>query len=168
MVHHETAAALWVGYYKVGTGTPSLTWSESVDEALCFGWIDGIRKSVDEQRYKIRFTPRSPKSIWSAVNIKKVTQLVAEGRMQPAGMAAFAHRKEESSEVYAYEQKAVGLKPEYEALLQANEAAWAFFAKFPPSHRRQMVHWVMSAKQEATQRRRLTTLIEKCEKGERF
>jgi uncharacterized protein YdeI (YjbR/CyaY-like superfamily) len=158
--HHTTASELWVGYWKKGTHQPSLTWPESVDEALCFGWIDGLRKSVDEQRYRIRFTPRKAGSIWSAVNVKRVAVLTSEGRMHPAGLRAFAARNEARTAVYAYEQRATATLGEaYEAQFRANAAAWAFFERQPPSYRNTAAWWVISAKQEATRQRRLATLI---------
>ncbi len=164
--HHASAAELWVGYYKKGTGTPSITWPESVDEALCFGWIDGIRKSVDEDRYVIRFTPRRPASHWSAVNLRRVRALIAEGRMTPAGLAAFDRRRAEAP--YSYQQRPRALPAAYRAALQARAGAWEFFRAQPPGYRRTATAWVMSARREETRRRRLETLVRHSAKGERI
>jgi uncharacterized protein YdeI (YjbR/CyaY-like superfamily) len=158
--HHETNQELWVGYYKKGSGRPSLTWPESVDEALCFGWIDGVRKSIDEVSYTIRFTPRKPGSTWSAVNIKRVEALTAMGLMRPAGLTAFAERVEEKSGIYAYEQRQVAeLSEAQDAQFRANPTAWEFFQSQAPSYRRAAVWWVASAKKEETRQKRLATLI---------
>lgn len=158
--HYASGRELWVGYYKVGSGQPSLTWPESVDAALCFGWIDGLRKSIDEQRYRIRFTPRKPGSTWSAVNVARVAALTAEGRMRPAGLQAFARRRAERTAVYSYEQRhAAVFDAACEAQFQADKAAWAFFAARPPSYRQAAIRWVMSAKKAETRQKRLETLI---------
>ncbi|MBL7996049.1 YdeI/OmpD-associated family protein [bacterium] len=157
--NHNTAQELWVGYYKRNSGIPSITWPESVDEALCYGWIDGIRKSVDEKSYMIRFTPRRPKSNWSAVNIKRVAELTKLGLMKPAGIAAFDRRNEKNSEVYSFERKAVKLNKKYEALFRKYTKAWKYFSAQPPSYKKTAMWWVMSAKQEATQMKRLLQLI---------
>jgi uncharacterized protein YdeI (YjbR/CyaY-like superfamily) len=158
--NHETAPELWVGYYKKDTDRPSINWSESVDQALCFGWIDGIRKTIDDQSYKIRFTPRRKDSVWSAVNIKKVAELSEQGLMQPAGLRAFEQRKQDKSVIYAYEQRN---NPQFEEAHQqqfrANEKAWAYFQSQPPGYRKTATWWVISAKQEATRLKRLATLI---------
>ena len=166
--HHATARELWVGFHKKATGRPSLTWAESVDEALCYGWIDGIRKRVDGERYTIRFSPRKPTSIWSAINIARVKELIAKGRMKPAGMAAFGKRDEKRSAVYSYENRPKVIAPEYEKVLRANAKAWAFFQKLPPSHRRLMAYYVMEAKQEETRQRRLAKLVAACAAGRRL
>jgi len=158
--HHATAQELWVGFYKKDSGKPSLTWPESVDEALCFGWIDGIRKSVDETSYKIRFTPRRPRSIWSAVNIGRVEELTRQGRMRPAGELAFQARTENRSGIYAYEQRAPELVEPYGGKLRRNKAAWKFFAAQTASYRKAASWWVLSAKREETRLRRLEKLIE--------
>ena len=164
--HHADADELLVGFYKKGTGRPSITWPESVDEALCFGWIDGIRRRIDDESYSIRFTPRRTRSIWSAVNIRRAGELIAEGRMTPAGMAAFEARDEERSAAYSYEQRhKAKLSPEQEARLRADPAVWARFQSRPPSWRRAAVYWVTSAKQPETRERRLTRLIEGAEPG---
>jgi len=159
--HHETATEVWVGYWKKATGKPSPVWSEAVDEALCFGWIDGVLRGIDGERHIQRFTPRKPVSNWSAVNIAKVGKLRAEGRMRPAGEAAFARRRDDKSGVYSYEQrKNPQLEPEEQAQLEGNAAARAFFSAKPPSYRRPAIWWVVSAKKPETRARRLATLIE--------
>ena len=164
--HHATAAELWVGYYKKDSGKPSITWPESVDQALCFGWIDGIRKSVDESSYTIRFTPRRPRSVWSAVNIKRAQELKEQGLMQPAGLAAFAARKENRSGIYAYEQRRDQLEEPYRSMLEKNAAAWKFFEAQRPYYRKLAGWWVVSAKREETRLKRLAALIEHSAKGE--
>ncbi len=162
---HARARELWVGFHKTATGRPSLTWPESVDAALCFGWIDGIRKRVDEARYMIRFTPRRERSIWSAVNIRRVAALKRAGLMRPAGLAAWARRTRERFGVYSYENRPKTMPPRYQRVLQARPRAWAFFAAQPPGYRRTIIWWVVSAKQEATRARRLAVLVEECAKG---
>ena len=158
--HHAKKDALWVGFHKKETGKPSLTWSESVDEALCWGWIDGIRKSVDAARYVIRFTPRRSGSIWSAINLRKVAELEEAGRMRPPGLEAFRKRRADRSGVYSFEQKTAKLPPSLERIFRKNAAAWEFFRTRSDSYRRLTSHWVISAKREETRRRRLDTLIE--------
>jgi uncharacterized protein YdeI (YjbR/CyaY-like superfamily) len=159
--HHASSSELLVGFYKKGSGKPSITWPESVDEALCFGWIDGIRRTVDDERYTIRFTPRKARSTWSAVNIKRVAELQKLGRMQPAGRAAFERREETRSQIYSYEQRSDAvLDDAAERAFRANERAWGFFNAQPPSYRRIAVYWVMTAKKEATRQSRLATLID--------
>ena len=158
--HHATTQELWVGYYKKSSGQPSITWPESVDEALCFGWIDGIRKSVDELSYTIRFTPRRPSSIWSAVNIKRAQALTDEGLMQPAGLQAFQVRKENRSGIYSYEQRSDKLDAPYEKRLKQNKAAWDFFQAQPLSYRKAASWWVVNAKKEETRLKRLEKLVE--------
>ena len=157
--NHESAQELWVGYYKKSTGRPSITWPESVDEALCFGWIDGIRKTIDDARYRIRFTPRKPTSIWSAINTRRARELLAAGRMKERGKTAFAARRKNRSGIYAYEQRSIDLPPPYARRIKANKAAWADFGNCPPSYRRSVHWWVVSPKQEATRLRRLEQLI---------
>jgi uncharacterized protein YdeI (YjbR/CyaY-like superfamily) len=157
--NHQSETELIVGYYKVGTGKPSMNWSESVDEALCFGWIDGIRKSIDNESYCNRFTPRKPRSNWSAVNIKKVEELIRSGKMAPAGLAAFEKRSEERSAIYSYENRPEKFDPEMEAQFKKHIDAWEFFSKLSPSYRKSVIYWVMSAKQQATQLSRLDKLI---------
>ena len=158
--HHATEQELLVGFYKTGSGQPSITWPESVDQALCFGWIDGLRKRVDNERYTIRFTPRKPTSTWSAVNIKRVEELTALGLMTPAGLKAFEARKENKSGIYSYEQRTAELPPEYDKVLKANRAAWTFFQAQPASYRKAAMWWIVSAKQEATRLKRLEQLID--------
>lgn len=165
--HHATAKELQAGYYKKDSGLPSMTWPESVAEALCFGWIDGIRRSVDEKSYTIRFTPRRPGSIWSAVNIKLVQELIAQGRMRPEGLQAFQARKENKSGIYAYEQRSSDLDKPYEDKLKQNKAAWEFFQAQPPSYRKLAVWWVVSAKKEETRLKRLEKLIAESAHGRR-
>ncbi|HEY0429265.1 MAG TPA: YdeI/OmpD-associated family protein [Pyrinomonadaceae bacterium] len=157
--NHDKESELLVGFYKVNSGKSSMTWPQSVDEALCFGWIDGVRRSIDAESYAIRFTPRKPKSIWSAVNIKKVEELTAKGLMKPAGIAAFERREESKSRIYAYENKPIEFSDEFEKLFRANENAWRFFEKQPNGYRRTSMYWVMSAKQHSTQVKRLEKLI---------
>ncbi len=166
--NHATARELWVGFYKKHTGRPSVTWPESVDEALCVGWIDGIRKTIDEERYQIRFTPRGRGSIWSAVNIKRVEVLTNEKRMQPAGATAFAARTENKSGIYAYEQRSEKLPEPYAGLLRKNKAAWKFFQAQPPSYRKTIGWWVTSAKREETRRKRLEQLLVASAEGRRL
>ncbi|MEI6946723.1 YdeI/OmpD-associated family protein [Paraflavisolibacter sp. H34] len=161
--HHQTEKELLVGFYKVGSGKPSLTWPEAVDQALCFGWIDGVRKSIDEERYSIRFTPRKPTSIWSAVNIKKMEELTKAGWMTPEGLKAFGHRKESRSAVYSHEKEPVALDILYEEQFRKNKAAWEFFQQQPPSYKKVMTHWIMSAKQEKTRQSRLEKTITESE-----
>ncbi|MDP9365258.1 MAG: YdeI/OmpD-associated family protein [Chloroflexota bacterium] len=158
--HQETATALWVGFHKKGSGRPSITWPETVDEALCVGWIDGVRKGIDEASYAIRFTPRKPGSTWSAVNIARVAELTALGRMLPAGLAAFEARSPERSATYAYEQATVALDAAAERAFRANPDAWTFFQAQPPSYRKAATWWVASAKKEETRRKRLAALID--------
>jgi uncharacterized protein YdeI (YjbR/CyaY-like superfamily) len=166
--NHATAGELWIGFQKKHTGEPSITWPESVDEALSVGWIDGIRKRVDENRYTIRFTPRRKGSIWSAVNIARVEALTREKRMRPAGRAAFAARKENRSGIYTYEQRRDQLEEPYAGRLRKHRAAWAFFCAQPPGYRKMMGWWIVSAKREETRTARLEKLIEACEKGRRI
>lgn len=166
--NHAKSKELWVGFYKKGSGKPSITWPESVDEALCFGWIDGIRKSVDEESYKIRFTPRKPGSVWSAINIRNVERLIKEKRMQPAGLKAFEFRKENRSGIYSYEQRSAELVEPYLGTLKRNKAAWKFFAAQPPGYRKMMNWFIVSAKLEETRLKRLAILIEASGKGQRL
>lgn len=161
--NHETATEIIVGYYKIGSGKTSMTWSESVDQALCFGWIDGVRRKIDNESYCNRFTPRKAKSNWSAVNIKKVEELTAKNLMKPAGIAAFAKREESRSGIYAYENESKQFSEEFEKRFTANEKAWDFFEKQANWYRKQMINWVMTAKQEATREKRLEKLIAESE-----
>ena len=159
--HHATATELWIGFYKKASGRRSLTWSEVVDEALCFGWIDGKAQRIDEHRYRQRLTPRRRNSNWSAINIAKVAELRAQGRMTPAGEAAFDARREDRSAVYSYERRhEAAFDSEQEAAFQANAPAWEWFAAQSPSYRSLAIFWVVSAKRPDTRARRLATLIE--------
>jgi uncharacterized protein YdeI (YjbR/CyaY-like superfamily) len=166
--NHGTTQELWVGYYKKGSGQPSMTWVESVEEALCFGWIDGIRKTVDDLRYTIRFTPRRGGSIWSAVNIKRAWELSDKGLMEDPGMAAFNARKENKSGIYSYEQRSAELDAPYEKRLRQNKAAWDFFYAQPPSYRKAIGWWIVSAKEEVTPLRRLEKLMKESTRGRRL
>jgi uncharacterized protein YdeI (YjbR/CyaY-like superfamily) len=165
--HHETEKELLVGFYKVGTKKPSMTWSEAVDQALCFGWIDGVRRSIDDESYCNRFTPRKPTSNWSAINIKKVEELTKAGLMTPAGQKAFELRKEEKSGVYSHENEVAILDPAYEKQFKSNKKAWEFFNNQAPSYKKVMLHWIMSAKQEKTRLSRLEKAIRESELGKR-
>lgn len=166
--HHDSADELFVGYYKKASGTPSITWPESVDEALCFGWIDGVRRSLDDRRYTIRFTPRRRGSTWSAVNVARASALIAQGLMHATGLAAFEARREDTSGPYSYEARATALAEPYDALLKKNAAAWRFFSAQPPSYRRLTSHWVNSAKREETRLGRLEKLIACSAQGHRI
>ncbi|HSW07825.1 YdeI/OmpD-associated family protein [Aquabacterium sp.] len=167
--HAATATELLVGFHKRGSDTPSISWPESVDEALCVGWIDGVRKRIDDARYSIRFTPRKPTSTWSAINIERVRVLTEQGRMTPAGLAAFAHRKDAKSGTYAYEQaKTAELDAKDVAAFKKHKAAWAYFQAQPPGYRHLVIWRVVSAKQQATRERRLAQLIEACQEQRRI
>ena len=167
--HHQTERELLVGFYKKGSGRPSITWPESVAEALCFGWIDGVRRSIDDESYTIRFTPRKRGSIWSAVNMRLAEELIRDGRMQPAGLAAWQARDPAKSAVYSFEQKeAAQLAPEMEARFRENAQAWKFWQAQPPGYRKTAAHYVMSAKREDTRARRLQTLIDDSAAGQRI
>ena len=165
---HRSQDALWVGYWKKGTGKPSLTWPESVDEALCYGWIDGVRKSVDDEAYMIRFTPRRRGSIWSRVNLKRVAVLIEEDRMAPAGLAAYEARDPAKSGVYSFEREEARLSREQEQEFKRNAEAWRFWKAQQPGYRKLSTHWVVSAKREETRARRLATLIEDSANGRRI
>jgi uncharacterized protein YdeI (YjbR/CyaY-like superfamily) len=164
--HGATRRELLVGFYKTDSGKPSITWPESVDEALCFGWIDGVRKRVDEVSYTIRFTPRKSGSTWSSINIKRVEALINEDRMTPSGLQAFAARRENKSGIYSYEKRPDKLVEPYAGMLAAKAGAARFFAQQAPSYQRAATWWVISAKQEDTRLRRARTLIELSGKGE--
>ncbi|HSF24439.1 MAG TPA: YdeI/OmpD-associated family protein [Blastocatellia bacterium] len=166
--HGATARELWVGFYKKGSGMPSITWPESVDQALCFGWIDGLRKTIDETRYRIRFSPRRAGSIWSAINIKRAGELIEQGLMQPAGLKAFEARKENRSGIYSYEQRPFSFDGPYENRFSGNKSAWEFFQAQSPSYRRKLIWWVLSAKTEETRLKRLAKLIEDSAQGRRL
>lgn len=157
--NHHKETELWVGYYRVDTGKPTMTWSDSVDQALCFGWIDGIRKKVDDESYCIRFTPRKQGSNWSKVNIAKVEELKKKGLMHTAGLKAYSHRKENNSGIYSFENEIRDLPEEYATIFRKNTPAWEFYSATPPSYRKTMTHWILSAKQEVTRMKRLEKLI---------
>ena len=164
--NHATARELLVGFYKRGSGKPSITWQQLVDEELCFGWIDGIRKGIDDVSYANRITPRTPRSTWSAINIARAHELIKLGRMQPAGLNAFERRTVERSAIYSYEQrKTARLDPAAERSFRGNRKAWTFFEAQPPSYRRAATWWVISAKREETRQRRLATLIRDSQNG---
>ncbi|HEY4788688.1 MAG TPA: YdeI/OmpD-associated family protein [Bacteroidales bacterium] len=166
--HYSRMSELWVGYYKRNTGKPSITWPESVDQALCFGWIDGIRKSIDENRYTIRFTPRNPKSMWSAVNVKRVEELSGKGLMHESGLKAFETRDVKKTELYSFEQSQVRFTTEFETKFKKNEKAWNFFQSQAPSYKKTATWWVISAKQEETRLKRLETLMKDSETGQKI
>jgi uncharacterized protein YdeI (YjbR/CyaY-like superfamily) len=167
--NHETQMELIVGAYRKATGKPSLTWPQIVDEALCFGWIDGIRRGIDDESWSIRLTPRKPTSNWSSANIRRVAELEEEGRMTAAGRAAFERRREDRSGIYSYERREQArLDREQEREFKANVEAYAFFQSQPPGYRRTAIHWVVSAKREETRSRRLATLIEDSASGRRL
>jgi uncharacterized protein YdeI (YjbR/CyaY-like superfamily) len=166
--NRATATELWVGFYKKDSGKPSITWPESVDQALCFGWIDGIRKAIDEISYQIRFTPRRRGSIWSAFNIKRAEELVRQKQMRPSGLKAFAARVENKSGIYSYEQRSTELKQPYAKLLKKNKIASNFFEKQPPSYRKMIGWWIVSAKKEENRMARLAKLITGSAKGKRL
>jgi uncharacterized protein YdeI (YjbR/CyaY-like superfamily) len=159
--NHESHSEVVVGFYKKPTGRPSLTWTESVREALCFGWIDGVRRRIDDDSYSIRFTPRKRGSNWSLVNVRHVEELTRAGRMHPPGIEAFEARTPEKTGVYTYENRhEAKLNQEHEEQFQANERAWEFFQAQPPGYRQTAIFWVVSAKREETRARRLATLID--------
>ena len=166
--NHKKENELLVGYYKVNSGIPCMTWSQSVDEALCFGWIDGIRRSIDSQSYCIRFTPRRPTSIWSAINIKKVEELTKQGLMYPAGLESFKNRKDDKSKIYSFESDPIKLTDDFERKFKANKPAWDFFSAQPPSYKKRIMHWIMTAKQEETKLGRLFKTIKESEKQNRI
>jgi uncharacterized protein YdeI (YjbR/CyaY-like superfamily) len=166
--NHDKASELLVGFWKVGAGKPSMTWSESVDQALCFGWIDGVRKSLGTEAYTIRFSPRRPKSIWSKINIEKIERLKKDGLIRPAGLAAFEKKEDHRSAIYAYENRPKEFAAEHEKQFRKNKKAWKFFIEQPPGYRRLMIFYVSSAKQEATRSTRLEKLISASEKGTRL
>ncbi len=162
-VHRASVSEVWVGLHRVATGVPSVTWDEAVDEALCFGWIDGVRQSLDEERYRIRFTPRRVGSRWSAKNRARMEELIAEGRVRPAGLAAYERRPEQPSELTSE-----ALSPELQARFESHGAAWEFFQELPPGYRRLTAGWVMDAKRQATRERRLNQVIEDSTHGLRI
>jgi uncharacterized protein YdeI (YjbR/CyaY-like superfamily) len=166
--HHETASELWVGLYKKVSGRRSLTWSDLVDEALCFGWIDGKVQTIDEHRYRQRLTPRRPSSNWSELNVTKVAELRAQGRMTPAGEAAFAARREQAPGALTYERRhEAAFDTEQETTFRADAQAWEWFEAQSAAYRSMATFWVVSAKRPETQARRLATLIECSAEGRR-
>jgi uncharacterized protein YdeI (YjbR/CyaY-like superfamily) len=166
--NHLKENELLVGFYKIGTGKPSLTWSESVDQALCFGWIDGIRRSIDDESYCIRFTPRKPASKWSAINIKKVEELTKLGMMKPEGLKVFRLTDEDKARICSNENQPVELPESYKKKFMANKKAWAYFISMPPSYQKITTRWVMEAKQEITRIRRLEILIKDSDAGQKI
>jgi len=166
--HHEKESELLVGFYKKDSGKPSITWPESVDQALCFGWIDGVRRRIDDVSYSIRFTPRKPVSNWSAINIARVAELTKLGLMAPAGLRAFERRRDDKSAIYAYENAVRTLAPEDEKRFRANKKAWAYFTAQAPSYQRVAIYWVTGAKREETRERRLAALIGDSANGKRL
>ena len=166
--HHLTESQLLVGFYKVGSGKPSMTWPESVDQALCFGWIDGIRKNLDANSYSIRFSPRKPNSVWSPTNIRKMEELSLAGLMREPGLAIFNKRRADSSLLYSFEQNNLSLLPEFELAFQANAQAWSYFQSQPKSYRKVAIKWVMTAKQATTREKRMLTLIHDCAEGRKI
>ena len=166
--NHDKEEVLQVGYYKKATGKPSVTWEETVDQALCFGWIDGIRHAIDEECYTVRFTPRKKGSNWSARNIEQVKDLKKQGLMEKPGLDAYKKRLENKSNTYSYEQGKLKMEKAYETKIKANKKAWEYYKKLPPSAMKSTVWWVMSAKQETTREKRLGILIESSEQGLRI
>ena len=167
--HHESERELWVGYHRKATGRPTLSWQESVAEALCFGWIDGIRKKLDDERYAIRFTPRKPGSNWSAVNVATMERLIPEGRVHPAGLRAWEARTAARTGIYAYEQRALAaLAPAEERQFRKHREAWAYWQTCPPGYRKLMTWWVVSAKRPETRAKRLAELMALCAEGKRM
>ena len=166
--NHDRAEVLWVGYWKKGTGRPSLTWSESVEQALCYGWIDGLRRSVDADRYAIRFTPRRPGSSWSAKNLETYGELERRGLIRPPGRAAFERRDPEKTAAYSFEREHAQLSAEDRSRFRADAAAWSYFQSETDSYRKTAIHWVTSAKRQETRRQRLDTLIADSAAGRRI
>jgi len=166
--NHDKEDVLLVGFYKRDSGRPSMTWSESVDQALCFGWIDGVRKRVDDESYTIRFSRRRPRSIWSAINIAKARDLIKKGLMHPAGMAAWEKRDEKKSAIYSYNRATPAFAAADEKRFRANKKAWKYFSDQPPGYRKLMTYYVVSAKKAETRERRLDRVIEASAKGKRL
>lgn len=163
--NHGQEEELWVGYFKKSTGIPSMTWPQSVDQALCFGWIDGLRKTVDEQRYRIRFTPRRKNSHWSRVNINRIQELHQDGLVRPEVYERFLSRDPKRDQQYSYEQGLEALAQPFIETLQQHATALDFFEQLAPSYKRSTVHWVMSAKREETREKRFKILLESCLQG---
>jgi uncharacterized protein YdeI (YjbR/CyaY-like superfamily) len=168
VAHHQTEPECLVGFIKASTGAANMTWSESVDQALCFGWIDGVRRGIDERSYSIRFTPRKPTSIWSSINVAKMERLAAAGLVLPAGEEAFAQRTERKTAIYSYEREPSSLSVAEAAAFQADPVAWAYFTGQAPSYQRSAIHWVLGAKRAETRTRRLAQLIADSAQGQRL
>jgi uncharacterized protein YdeI (YjbR/CyaY-like superfamily) len=166
--NHDKKSELLVGFWKVHTGKPSMSWSESVDQALCYGWIDGVRKSIDAESYTIRFSPRKPDSNWSGINIKKIEDLKKKGLIHPTGIAAFEKRDERKSRIYAYEMEMMKLDPAYEKKFRANKKAWDWFQSQGNYYKKVMIRRIMSAKQEVTRESRMKKLIDACNLGKKL
>lgn len=167
-LNHDNATELWIGLIKKGSGRTGITYQEALDEALCFGWIDGVRKRVDDTSFTIRFTPRKARSIWSAVNIKRAGELIAEGRMQPAGLKAFEGRDPALANRYSFENETQALPEEFERQFKDNAEAWRYWQAQPPGYRKTTTFWMLSAKQEETRQRRLGILIQSSANGQRI
>lgn len=165
--HHASEKELIIGFYKKDSGRVGITYSEALDEALCFGWIDGVRRSLDETSYTNRFTPRRPRSNWSQVNMRRVRELIRRGRMRPPGLAAYGRRDDSRTNRYSFERESAELAPGHRRAFRANRAAWKFFQAQPPYYRRLMAWWVISAKKEETRQRRLQALMASSARGER-
>jgi len=166
--NYKNKAEQWVGFYKKNAGRESMDWPQSVDEALCFGWIDGIRKTIDEESYKIRFTPRKPSSNWSEININKIEALIKQGLVKPEGLKIYNERRCKSAGEYSYENRPDGLGESYEKVFRTNKKAWAFFNQQAPSYKRNASWWVLSAKRDETRLKRLTALIEDSENNRKI
>jgi len=166
--NHDSTSELLLGFYKKSSGKKSVTYAEALDEALCYGWIDGVRKNLDETSYTIRFTPRKARSIWSLVNVRHVERLTKEGRMRPAGIEAYARRDPKRTGIYAFENRPREFSPEFEKAFRKNKTAWRFFEKQPPGYKRVIVFWVMEAKKEETRLKRFKQLVNLCEQGLRL
>lgn len=166
--NHSRETELMIGFHKKSSGKKSITYAEALDEALCFGWIDGVRKSLNETSYIQRFTPRKSRSIWSLINVRHVERLTKEGRMHTAGLEAYARRDPKRTGIYSFENRPRELSPAYEKTFRQKKRAWTFFQEQPPSYKRLMIFRIMEAKKEETQLRRLKQLIESSEKGLRL
>ena len=167
--NHATAPELLVGFYKKGSGKPSIDWPQSVDEALCFGWIDGVRRNIDADRYSIRFTPRRARSVWSSINIRRVKALSKEGRMSAAGLAAYQRRSKDRSAIYAYEQRArAKLTPAETRLFKTHAGAWEHFSKLAPSYRQKVLYWITSSRKPETRKKRLSLIMAASSAGKKL
>ena len=166
--NHLSASEAWIGFYKKGTGIRSISWSESVDQALCFGWIDGIRKKVDSLSYKIRFTPRNPKSHWSAINLEKIKQLKKENRLEPAGLKVYNIRNSLNEKKASFEQEPIELSKEFYKVLSSDKVAFTYYNNLAPSYQKISRHWVMRAVKEETKQRRFNILLKSCEEGKKI